>query len=714
MSLIGRCDRSFLRWRHLAVAVIATTISLFVLAPGCVDGYSSQAPESACISMTPGHGQAAQPGAPPFNITVSTRQLRLGGGMLVIVQQLKDGPPFRGFFVQAREIRDDSADSISTVQQSDPVIVGRFITRNHSLVSCGGETNSSISHAENRDKVAVKLHWLAPNAAELNLRFHVTVVQDFSHFWVNWPSESVRVSRTGREAPPEEPTTSKPTLSVSSDTDSLSPNARPSSAQSSETEDSIDSIYDRCFLSKGCVSSNSDCVASRNCQLMATHQRLSDGRLRVELTGRVSSGHYLALGISSDSRMGSDAVVYCVADNAGRFIVRHSYNNGKSSVPSEAQSSDSSTDLVADISGSYVDGHMMCRFTHASTFTLNGRRWEMGGTGGSGDDSEQQQFVLIAAGPAGADSARRPQYHGTLRLASAEPVQLGQVAPSGGDQSTSLYQLLLQVHGALMVAAWIGTASTGMLLARYYKRTWVGRRLCGLDLWFHGHRAFMVLTVLASLGAVVCAAISLGGWTSTPLFGGAGSTPHPLIGAVCVVLACLQPLMAACRPHPGAPRRPLFNWLHWLVGSAAHVLAVAAIFFAVELPAARLPFWTYWVLAAFAGFHLFCHFILSIQQCWADSRVDDDKHAAMPPGLTAHATPEVYNMRDMASGGAYNAYHRSGQHMTPTTAPSVDAPGSVLRRTVLGVYLLVNALFVLLLVLMIVKAPADDWLKTIM
>lgn len=35
-----------------------------------------------------------------------------------------------------------------------------------------------------------------------------------------------------------------------------------------------------------------------------------------------------------------------------------------------------------------------------------------------------------------------------------------------------------------MLVAWIGAASVGILLARYFKQTWVGSSLCGKDQWF--------------------------------------------------------------------------------------------------------------------------------------------------------------------------------------------------------------------------------------
>lgn len=44
--------------------------------------------------------------------------------------------------------------------------------------------------------------------------------------------------------------------------------------------------------------------------------------------------------------------------------------------------------------------------------------------------------------------------------------------------------LLLRLHGAFMIGAWIGAAGIGILLARYFKQTWVGNQLCGKDQWF--------------------------------------------------------------------------------------------------------------------------------------------------------------------------------------------------------------------------------------
>lgn len=70
-------------------------------------------------------------------------------------------------------------------------------------------------------------------------------------------------------------------------------------------------------------------------------------------------------------------------------------------------------------------------------------------------------------------------YHDIGRVASSAPSYLADVANLGGSS-----KLFLRLHAAFMLVAWIGTASVGILLARYYKQTWVGSQLCGKDQWF--------------------------------------------------------------------------------------------------------------------------------------------------------------------------------------------------------------------------------------
>lgn len=45
-------------------------------------------------------------------------------------------------------------------------------------------------------------------------------------------------------------------------------------------------------------------------------------------------------------------------------------------------------------------------------------------------------------------------------------------------------KLYIRLHGAFMILAWIGAASIGIVMARYYKQTWIGSSLCSKDIWF--------------------------------------------------------------------------------------------------------------------------------------------------------------------------------------------------------------------------------------
>lgn len=70
-------------------------------------------------------------------------------------------------------------------------------------------------------------------------------------------------------------------------------------------------------------------------------------------------------------------------------------------------------------------------------------------------------------------------FHDLIYLGTSTSKRLSDVG-----EWTAATDLLIRIHGALMIASWIGTASIGMLLARYYRQTWVNSQLCRKDQWF--------------------------------------------------------------------------------------------------------------------------------------------------------------------------------------------------------------------------------------
>lgn len=71
------------------------------------------------------------------------------------------------------------------------------------------------------------------------------------------------------------------------------------------------------------------------------------------------------------------------------------------------------------------------------------------------------------------------KFHDLSFGASGELRKLSDVSAVGGTS-----KLLIRMHGSFMLAAWIGTASLGIVLARYYRQTWVGTTMMGKDVWF--------------------------------------------------------------------------------------------------------------------------------------------------------------------------------------------------------------------------------------
>ncbi|CAL4082332.1 unnamed protein product, partial [Meganyctiphanes norvegica] len=91
---------------------------------GWAAAYSRGAPDSACSSMTPGHGQASQSSTSPFSLTPSSVSVEPGQRMLVTLESTTGSDRFMGFLIQARDAETDQ-------------VVGTFFTTDHKYLTCG-------------------------------------------------------------------------------------------------------------------------------------------------------------------------------------------------------------------------------------------------------------------------------------------------------------------------------------------------------------------------------------------------------------------------------------------------------------------------------------------------------------------------------------------------------------------------------------------------
>ncbi|GFO11319.1 transposon ty3-g Gag-Pol polyprotein [Plakobranchus ocellatus] len=83
-----------------------------------------------------------------------------------------------------------------------------------------------------------------------------------------------------------------------------------------------------------------------------------------------------------------------------------------------------------------------------------------------------------------------------------------------------------------------------------------------------------------------------------------------------------QPLMALIRPHPGTKYRPIFNYAHWFVGTAAHILGVVTIFFGFELDKADAPDYLKYILAGYVGWQALVELILEMMACCCSKKAN--------------------------------------------------------------------------------------------
>lgn len=584
------------------------------------------APPETCANLTPKHpGGLIQNSPPPYQVLPAA-----GQGRVKLLLGSPQGLAYEGFLLVARDI--DTGD-----------YVGEFVglPEGSRSLECVQGIKSGVTHTDTSKKQNLEFDWEAPEDYVGTIIFNSTFAQDYSTYWIGVESPKVTVQRRSIDiktvpTPAPAPRTTTPPVFVPSVED------RPSATE--------DPFYDGCKSTKNCFGTPEGCVDQRNCKA-AVSVLVRGERYLFEIQAKKSV--WVGVGLSDDSLMGGDSVVECVNDgtNVGLFM---SYNTGKTnarhSTPSGAVQLDS---------GTVTDDTISCKFWREKLTTVQGQEFNLVNT---------PYHLLVAAG----SSLKRNGigFHNVAYDASGQAKLLSDV---GGFTSAS--DILIRVHGALMLAAWIGTASVGILLARYYKSTWVNSQICGKDQWFAWHRFFMILTWALTIAGFVIIFVQLENWST--------ETIHASFGLATTIFCFIQPFMAALRPHPGTPRRAVFNWAHWFVGNAAHICGIIAIFFAVQMNKAKLPEWVSWILVAYVIFHVLSHLILTFAGCASDRQASHRVNS--------------FPMKDMHSRSAMS--HPDARR---------DAPQAGLRKTIFGLYFIIIVAFSAALIVIAVLAPIEE------
>ncbi|CAH3043688.1 unnamed protein product, partial [Porites lobata] len=320
-----------------------------------------------------------------------------------------------------------------------------------------------------------------------------------------------------------------------------------------------------------------------DCDFLVTYQASGANGVVFELRGR---GNWAGVGFSEDNQMVSNQtvqwsgrkVLHSHANLAWHFVLRkfftvkifltpmaqpdtdilicasdtslsgHYYASGRTR-PTRTDP----TPLAVEIADqSFNGGVVSCRITRDVNPGLANFR-----------NLEDQQFLLGAIGglsgaTIGIHSARR---------ASASRIDVRSGANAAGNDAI---EAMVLAHGILMTLAWLLFAFVGLFTARYMRQVWEPTKLLGEKAWFTVHRTLMIITLLLTITGTIVIFVFIDGYSSS-------AQPHPSLGIVTIALALIQPIMAAFRPHPGEPKREIFNWCHRIVGIGALVMAIVTI-----------------------------------------------------------------------------------------------------------------------------------------
>ncbi|CAF2996447.1 unnamed protein product [Rotaria sp. Silwood2] len=188
--------------------------------------------------------------------------------------------------------------------------------------------------------------------------------------------------------------------------------------------------------------------------------------------------------------------------------------------------------------------------------------------------------------------------------------------------------VLAKIHAILNIIAWVLLASAGVMVARYFDSIWpeYERRVVTdgtgtvTGEQIRRRRRFSYFTIVPPIMITVailtwiaffCILFELN-WRWTQ---GTHHLWHSILGVIVLVCAFLAPIVGVLRPIPRTKAYCVWYWIHWLIISLAHCLAIPVIFLGMDNH--RLDLWTWcsWLLFGWCIFHFIIQLIFEIHAC---------------------------------------------------------------------------------------------------
>ncbi|XP_056149823.1 putative ferric-chelate reductase 1 [Lampris incognitus] len=495
------------------------------------ESYADGKVTKACGSMKPHHDSHSRTSNSPYHLATNTTRFSPGDRVQVILS----GSNFEGFLLEARDaVIHSLVSAVGSFTLTDPTKT--------QLLTCNNVKDSAVSHTSSVVQTEVVVFWNAPKDAPKVVQFFVTVVAHYSVFWVKQPGPVIY--QDGVTPLPPQSTTMPTTMQTTT------PSVLPGPFSS-----------EGCGHSKSCLLDPPGCDPEKDPKcffLSMTTEGPEKTLVLFELSGPAEG--YVTFALSWDTMMGDDDVYMCVMDE-DRISVSAAYVTGRTHPEDQSQSG------LSSVSWRIAEGVIQCRFSRPVRMT-NQRPHRY--------DLDQEYFLFLASGNA--------QY-GKIWKHTLQPListSRKQITGAPEVLRGSRGPLLMKLHGALMLIAWMLTGSIGTFIGSYYKSEWLNKTLLSQKVWFQVHRGLMVLTVGLTVIAFCLPFVYRKGWSKH-----AGI--HPYLGCCVLALALIQSVMAAFRPPPDSHRRYIFNWAHWGVGSVVEIMAVVSMFLGMRQSSLLLP-----------------------------------------------------------------------------------------------------------------------------
>uniref|UniRef100_A0A0N5AHJ0 Ferric-chelate reductase 1 n=1 Tax=Syphacia muris TaxID=451379 RepID=A0A0N5AHJ0_9BILA len=396
---------------------------------------------------------------------------------------------------------------------------------------------------------------------------------------------------------------------------------------------------DGCGENKGCWFHPPRCEAQQidACNSSVKWQLLDDGILfemqAVTTDLNPTTGHYVALGFSKDTRMGDDSVIECISGADGLSKAYLSFNDETSN----SQLVQATTIVLSNATINASNGHLSCSVKwnlsklnevpaadQYKVFDIKARPWHLLFARG-----DTERYSLAKQMHSVNDGYRFPWISKQMVNLSSENSLVLLTKMKQTDLSRYWRYRFAVMHGSFLLLAWWVLASPAILLARYFKPVWSEKKLLGTAVWFQLHRDLNILSVIIQAVAVFLIIYQAG-----RLYQCSYSCPledwykkmHVITGIGAMGFVLLQPVSALFRPGPNSPRRPIFNWIHWFFGMLSWTLASVTILLSVPLGKtglmANYGHTPTWIMASYITVFLLSCVFLEILSSTASRRTE--------------------------------------------------------------------------------------------